>query len=250
MNEMKMKWECPYDEQQCEHPRCLGDNPDYCDPSCIAARAKTLRAAKKSVPQPSSQETKKLTATEQAISVLEWARFGDREHALDCVAEAISLLKPDPSVDTKSMPTEVPATQPEAMKPDNKDSQFEELPPLDVRGDDRKRALRHIEEAAKGAVTPQRIAVEVLAEVYSRERQLLQALTDLAAAHEEIHKLSSRVDEYLAKETEAVEAMAKMREAISIAYKLLTTPMMEEVYRIAVARLLEDVLGKSEAPSE
>lgn len=34
---------CPYDEQQCEHPRCLSENPNYRDERCVANAAGTRR---------------------------------------------------------------------------------------------------------------------------------------------------------------------------------------------------------------
>jgi hypothetical protein len=141
------------------------------------------------------------------------------------------------------------------MKPDNKDSQF----------DPEKSSIFHacivvaVGKDAMGEVRPcacdrNKYYVHGIENHYVRAADYDELLslhradqTLIASLREQ---LANSQNEYLAKETEAVEAMAKMREAISIAYKLLTTPMMEEVYRIAVALLLEDVLGKSEAPSE
>lgn len=46
-------------------------------------------------------------------------------------------------------------------------------------------------------------------------RQLLKTESDLAAAREEISKLSTRIDSLLASETEAVEQLARIREVLT-----------------------------------
>lgn len=49
-----LKMTCPHDEQQCESPRCLGDDPAYSDRRCKAAQAKAAAQPQSMLPAETS----------------------------------------------------------------------------------------------------------------------------------------------------------------------------------------------------
>ena len=86
-------------------------------------------------------------------------------------------------------------------------SEKQELPLLNLTLQDMESGRKWaIECAADGKASLREVAHA--SRTVKRERQLLQALTEIESLKAERTLLSARVDEYLAKETEAVEAMA------------------------------------------